>query len=106
MSLYGILCPEEQKASVPTGVAKTAYQFHAMVLGQDLHNLIGHITSDGEGVEVVKITESQLSEAPCSCPVTFPRLWFHKKVVAEGRKMSQELPQAMVPMVQMNPHGY
>jgi hypothetical protein len=26
--------------------------------------------------------------------------------VAEGRKMSQELPQAMVPMVQMNPHGY
>lgn len=77
-----------------------------MVLGQDLHNLIGHITSDGKGVEVVKIMEAQLSKTPCSCPVTFPGLWLHKEVVAEGGEVSQELPQALVPMVQMNPHGY
>lgn len=77
-----------------------------MILGQDLHNLIGHITSDGKGVEVVKIMESQLSETPCSCPVTLPGLGLHKEVVAEGGKMGQELPQAMVSVVQMNPHGY
>lgn len=77
-----------------------------MVLGQDLHNLIGHITSDGKGMEVIKVMESQLSETPCSCSVTLPRLWLHKEVAAEGGKMGQELPQAMVSMVQMNPHGY
>lgn len=77
-----------------------------MVLGQDLHDLTGHIASDGKGVEVVKIMEAQLSETPCSCPVTLPGLWLHKEVATEGGKVSQELPQAMVPMVQMNPHGY
>lgn len=77
-----------------------------MVLGQDLYNLTGHITSDGKGMEVVKIVEAQLSKTPCSCPITFPGLWLHKEVVAEGGEVGQKLPQAMVPMVQMNPHGY
>lgn len=63
-----------------------------MVLGQDLHNLIGHITSDGKGTEVVKIMKTQLPETPCSCPVTLPGLWLHKEVAAKGGKVGQELP--------------
>lgn len=77
-----------------------------MVLRQDPHDLTGHITSDGERTEVIKVMESQLSEAPCSGPVTLPGLWLHKEVATERREMGQELPQTTVSMVQMNPHGY
>lgn len=59
MSLW--FCPEEQEAAVPTGVAEAAYQLHAMLLGQDLPNLLSHISSDGKGLEVVEVMESQLS---------------------------------------------
>lgn len=83
MSLHGVLCSEQQKASVPTGIAEAAHEFHGMVLRQDPHDLAGHIASDGEGAEMIKMMESQLSEAPCSCPVTFPGLWLHQEVLAE-----------------------
>lgn len=76
-----------------------------MVLGQDLHNLCVHVPPDGQGVEVIEVMESELAETPCSCPVTLPGLWLHQQVVAEGGQMGQELPQAVVAMVQVDPHG-
>lgn len=77
-----------------------------MVLRQDPHDLAGHIAADGERAEVIKIMESQLSEPPCGGPVALPGLWLHKEVVADRGEMGQEFPQTMVPMVQVNPHGY
>jgi len=55
---------------------------------------------------VIKVIPAQLPQAAGSCPVALPGLGFNQQVSAQGGQEGQELHQASVPVVQVDPHGH
>lgn len=64
-----------------------------------------HIPTDLQGLEVVKVCASQLSQPPGRGAVALPGLCLQQEVLADGGQAREQLQQPGVSVVKVDPHG-
>lgn len=72
---------------------------------QMLPGALCHVALDPQGLEVLEVRAAQLPEPPGRGAVTLPGLSLQQEVVADGGEARQQLQEARVSVVQMDPHG-
>ena len=99
-------CPsEQQQLSVPHGAAEALDELHAALSLQVLPDMFRYVPVDLQGLEAVKVRAAQLPQAPGGRAVALPGLGLQQEVLADGGQAREELQQAGVSVVQMDPHG-
>lgn len=91
--------------SVPRRAAEAAHQLHAAVPLQVVLGLLGHVPPDLQLLEVVKVRAAQFPEAPRRRAVALPGLRLQQQVLADFRQAAQQPQEALVSVVQVDPHG-
>lgn len=100
-----LFASKEQQLAIPCGAAKALDEFHPTVFLQMLPGMIRHVPPDFKGLKVVKVGATQLPEPPGCRAVTFPRLRLKQEMLADGGQAREQLRQASVSVVQVDPHG-
>ena len=99
-------CPsEQQQLSVPHGAAEALDKLHAALSLQVLPDMLRYVPVNLQGLEVVKVWAAQLPQAPGGWAVALPGLGLQQEVLADGGQVREQLQQAGVSVVQMDPHG-
>lgn len=96
---------KEQQLAVPCGAAEALDELHATVSLQMLSCMRCYVPSDLQGLKVVKVWAAQLSQPPGRRAVALPGLCLQQEVLADGGQAREQLQQAQVPVVQVDPHG-
>lgn len=97
---------EEQEAALPGGAAEGADELHGALLGQDAGDALGHVPLDPERAEMFEISPAQPPQPPRRRSVALPGLRLHQQEGAERGQQRQELQEAAVAVVQVDPHGH